>query len=209
MASRRTWSRYTVSSIGSMNRKLSRPFFGRTLFAGTFRYSSESGTSRSPGAIQCPTTAGPIMSAMNSYSLPFHEKRTGQELPRRSSSLMRWTLPAWRFTSSCGTPFGHKRRTTSVAFSLPRPAISVGEFWEVARRAGSFPFLVKPSGENLHFGADSVFVVIQALEVDLNPIVFVGADIFEQDGSASRLGNNQVGASIASQISYRDSRRLA
>src|ERR1700676_4691527 len=86
MASRRTWSRYSVSSIGSMKRKLSIPLCGCTLRALTLRYSSGSGTSRSPGATQWPTTPGPIMSAMNSYSRPFQVKRTGQELPRRSSS---------------------------------------------------------------------------------------------------------------------------
>src|SRR6267378_905289 len=114
MATSRTWSRYTVSSIGSMKRKLSRPFRVFTLRAGTFKYSSGSGTSRSPGATQWPTTPGPIMSAMNSYSRPFHENKTGQELPRRSSSVMLCTFFVARFISSCGTPVGHSRRTTSA-----------------------------------------------------------------------------------------------
>src|ERR1700731_2210298 len=67
-----------------MKRKLSRPLRGRTLRALPFRYSSGSGTSRSPGATQWPTPPGPIMSAMNSYSWPFQENKTGQELPRRA-----------------------------------------------------------------------------------------------------------------------------
>jgi len=43
---------HAIEVHGSIKRKLRRPFFSRTLFAGTFRYSSGSGTLRSPGAIQ-------------------------------------------------------------------------------------------------------------------------------------------------------------
>src|SRR4029450_9090783 len=74
-----------------------------------------SGGAYCSGPTQCPITAGPMLSDTNSYFSPFHEKRIGHELPRRSICVIACRLPAASSTSSRTTRAGHSR-------PLPRAA---------------------------------------------------------------------------------------
>src|SRR5216684_3533545 len=142
-----------------MKRKLSRPSRGRTLRALTFRYSSESGTSRSPGATQWPTTPGPIMSAMNSYSRPFQANKTGQELAHDFDVLL-------------GAESGEDGRSILA---------------EKTGRALHFPFLIQRTGVDFDLGTDRAFVVVQRFQIDAHPIVLIAALIAEQKRRRAQL----------------------
>src|SRR5712664_1652316 len=147
------------------------------------------------------------MSAMNSYSRPFHENKTGHELPRRSSSAMLCTFFAARFISSCGTPVGHSSRTTSALRSEPsknwRSVLA-----KIAGRTGHFPLLIQRARVEFDFGPDSALVVVERLEVDAHPVVLIAALIAQNKRRAAELRHDQVRVAVSIDIGNRNRARL-
>lgn len=79
---------------------------------------------------------------------------------------------------------------------------------EITGGRRKFKFLIEGSGEEFNLGANAALVVVEAFEVDGDPIIFVCADVLKEKRSSAVLGDNQVRAAIGFQIGESQGARL-
>ncbi len=149
-----------------------------------------------------------MVSVMNSYLLPFQAKTTGQELPRRSSSLTFGDA----FGGDVEFVLGNSGRPEQADDDGVAPVAESDEnvAWplaEIAARAGDFPLLPEAAGEDLDLGADGGLVVGVALQRDEEGVVLVASVVAEEDGRAVESGDEQVGVAIAVSVEGDDGAR--
>ena len=76
---------------------------------------------------------------------------------------------------------------------------------QVAGRAGKFKLLPIAAGEDFDLGADGAFVVVQALQVQPQPVILISAFIAQQDCRAMILRDQKIGGAVVVVVTGDDS----
>ncbi len=80
---------------------------------------------------------------------------------------------------------------------------------EIAGGSGDFPFLIERAGIEFNFGADAGFIVAERFEIDVHPVVGVGAFGVKKDGRTAELGDDDIGFTGAADVGDGQSARLS
>ena len=133
------------------------------------------------GETQWPTTAAPITSEMNSYFFPFQANSVGQELPRRSSSVMARELfvrhLCFVLRNSGGPQHPHHVGVFRAANAGKKLLRSLAQ---IAGGSGDLELLPDAIGKDLYLGADRRFVVGDALHRNQHRVISVAALVVQE-----------------------------
>ena len=164
-----------------MNRKLSSPFFGRTLFAEHLqvfvRIRHVALARRDP----VPHDSRPdhVRNEFVFFAIPRKQNRARTPATIQFANLLRFIRRQIDFVlrHTGGPQQSHRvRHFFRAQPHQQHPRVPP----QVSRRSRHLEFLVKRAGINLHFRSDAALVVVQRFQIHLHPVVLVRANIFQQ-----------------------------